>query len=228
MSASGGASYTFGDVLPIEPIDPGTTVLVSGEGFSRADDVAQRMVADGTERDEGALFVSTNVTAGKLVEDCRRTHPALEVGRMGIVDCTGQGMPGDQGGAAIRYVSTQSDLTGIGMRFSALYESMYESAVEGRVRVGLFSLSSLAMYVELRKLFRFAQTISSRIGTAGGLGVFTIDPATHDGKTRSTLEQVADGKIEVEDADGDAGTDGRLRVRGLPDQPDGWQSFDLP
>ena len=127
----------------------------------------------------------------------------------------------------MKYVSTQSDLTGIGMKFSALYESLYGAAAGGRVRTGLISLSSLSMYVDLRKLFQFAQTLSSRIDSAGGLGAFTIDPTTHDTRTVNTLSQVADGRIDVREPEVD-GVDGELRIRGLADQPLGWQPFSVP
>lgn len=81
------------------------------------------------------------------------------------------------------------------------------------------------MYVELRTLFRFAQTLSGRIDSAGGLGVMAIDPTTHDTRTVNTLSQVADGKVEIRDHDGEY--DGELRVRGLPDQPSEWTPFSL-
>lgn len=78
-------------------------------------------------------------------------------------------------------------------------------------------------YVDLRALFQFAQTLSGRIDSADGLGVFTIDPTTHDTSTVNTLSQAADGRIEVREAEGD----GELRVRGRPNQPDSWQLFSL-
>jgi KaiC/GvpD/RAD55 family RecA-like ATPase len=221
-------AYTFDEGLPINPIEAGSTVFVSGEGFSSAADLARSMVVDSTAEGEGALFISTNQTCGKLLDNCRRARPGLDASRMGIIDCTGQDIGQAELPAQVRYVSTQSDLTGIGMKFSALYESLYAGAEGGRVRTGLLSLSSLCMYVDLRKLFRFAQTLSGRIDSAGGLGVMLIDPTTHETQTINTLSQVADGKIEVRDHDGD-GTeyDGELRVRGLRDQPDGWVPFSL-
>ena len=222
---SGG--YSFADSLPINPIAQGSTVLVAGPALSHTDALARSMVADGTDTGEGGLFISTNKTHKKLLAACRGTHPELDASRIGIIDCSGQEM-GDAGlDAQVKYVSTQSDLTGIGMKFSALYEALYAGVRDGRVRTGLITLSSLAMYVDLRPLFQFAQTLSGRIDSADGLGVFAIDPTTHDTKTVNTLSQAADGRIEVREPEGGEG-DGELRVRGLPDQPTGWQPFTLP
>jgi hypothetical protein len=218
--------YEFDDGIPLAPINPGTTVLVAGPAFSNAEALAQSMVADGTDRSEGALFISTNMTCKRLVSACQQNYPDLDASHMGIIDCSGQDIGQAQLDATVKYVSTQSDLTGIGMKFSALYESMYPNVREGRVRTGLISLSSLSMYVDLRTLFQFAQTLAGRVDSADGLGVFAMDPTTHDTKTVNTLSQTANGRIEVRDADGDA--DGELRVKGLPNQPGDWQPFTLP
>jgi KaiC/GvpD/RAD55 family RecA-like ATPase len=220
------AAYGFADSIPLDPVPPGTSLLVAGEAFSPAEDLARSMVTCGADADEAVLFVSTGMTARRLLAACRQRRPSLGAARVGVVDCTGQDRGGVEDGMQVRYVSTQSDLTGIGMKFSALYESLYGDAVGGRVRTGLVSLSSLAMYVDLRTLFQFAQTLRGRVDAAGGLGVYTVDPSTHDETSANTLNQVADGRIEVRETDGEA--DGDLRVRGLHGRSDEWRPFSLP
>jgi KaiC/GvpD/RAD55 family RecA-like ATPase len=224
MSQSSGGAYGFSDAIPVEPIDAGATVFVSGPALSPAEDLAQRLVADGCQSGDGSLFITTNVTSDRLLDGCQRTHPDFDFGRAGVIDCSGQDVSDRRQAAQVKYISTQSDLTGIGMKFSSLYESLYMES-GGPVRTGLLTVSSLAMYVDLRKLFQFIQTLSARIDSADGIGVFAIDPTTHDTRTINTLSQVADGRIEVREAD-DA--DGELRVRGLAGQPDDWQPFTLP
>jgi len=228
MSADDRTGYRFAEELPINPIAPGTTVLVAGPALSGTDDLARSMVADAESNGEGALFISTNKTCQKLWDACRKTHPTLDPARTGIIDCSGQEIGNSRLDVQVKYVSTQSDLTGIGMKFSSLYESLYADVTDGRVRTSLISLSSLSMYVDLRKLFQFLQTLSGRIDSANGLGVFSIDPTTHDTKTVNTLSQVADGRIEVREAEtDDHDAEAELRIRGLADQPNGWQPFTL-
>ncbi|GGM28096.1 hypothetical protein [Haloarcula argentinensis] len=226
MTAETDGGYEFADGIPINPIDQGTIVLVAGPALSRAEGVARTLVADGSDAGEGMLYISTNMTAEKLLNSCQQTRPSFDDTRMGVIDCSGQDAAQSALGERVKYVSTQSDLTGIGMKFSALYEGLYGTVKNGRVRTGLISLSSLSMYVDLRALFQFAQTVSGRIDSAGGLGVLAIDPTTHDTKAVNTLSQVADGRIEVRESESGTG-DGELRVRGLPDQPSGWQPFTL-
>jgi len=225
MSFDTDAGYEFDDDLPVNPIDPGSTVMVAGPALTPAEDLAVSMVTDGAEAGDGMLFVSTNMTHKRLVNACRQFHPSLDRSRLGVIDCSGQHAAHDRDETRVKFVSTQRDLTGIGIKYSALYESLYADADRGRIRTGLISLSSLSMYVDLRQLFQFAQTLSGRIDSADGLGVFTIDPTTHDERTVNTLGQVTDGRIEVRDPDD--GTGSELRVRGLAGQPDGWQPFSL-
>jgi len=226
MSHTTGDGYGFADGIPIGPVTPGTTLLVAGPSMSRAEEVALSMVAEGVAHDEGALFISTNMTCEKLLATCGKARPGLGSSRVGVIDCSGQDLGRARFEAQVKVVSTQSDLTGIGMKFSSLYESLYADAREGRVRTGLVSLSSLSMYVDLRTLFQFAQTLSGRIDSARGLGAFTIDPTTHDTRTVNTLDQIADGRVEVRERDDDT-VAGELRVRGLPGHDDDWRPFSL-
>jgi hypothetical protein len=119
-------------------------------------------------------------------------------------------------------VSAPGDLTGIGIAFSSLYEQLYDGGVE-RVRTGLYTLAPLLMFVdEVQPLYRFLHTVTGRIRSAGGLGVAAMDPQTEDETTVRTLLQPFDGEIQLREADGH-----EMRIRGLDDQPDGWQPIDL-
>lgn len=115
MSRDAADPYAFGDALSLNPVHPGSTVLVSGEGFSAAEDLARSLVVGGLSNDEGALFISTNKTHAKLLSACRRTRPSVDTSQIGIIDCTGQERGQAAADARVKYVSTQSDLTGIGM-----------------------------------------------------------------------------------------------------------------
>ena len=224
MSHDSRGGYRFGEGLPLRPIPPGSTVLVTGPALSGGEDLARRLVADSIGTDESGLFISTNMTGEKLLQTCRRTHDSPTAAQLGIIDCSGQDSGHTDHEIPIRYVSSQSDLTGISIQYTALYEPLAANAAAGRVRTGLISLSSLLMYVDLKTVFQFAQTLAGRIGTTGGLGVVAIDPTVHETQAVNTFAQIADGLIEVREVD-DGGT--QLRTQGLPAQPDGWLSVSL-
>jgi len=220
---SAGDGYAVGDALPLSDIEPGTTVFVAGPALSSAEDLARALVLAGGDGGDGALFVSTNRAATKLLDGCERLAPALDPGRIGVVDCSGQEI--EETRARVETVSNPADLTGIGIKFSALYEALHADGAE-RVRAGLITVSTLLMYSDLRAVFRFLHTLSGRITTTGGIGVFAIDPETHDEQTVNTLNQLCDGRIDVRETDAED-ADGELRVRGLDDQPTEWTPFSL-
>ena len=220
MSQYATKPYRFGDDLPLDVVQPGTNLLVAGPAMSGAREVALRLVTDGNDRGEGMVFVTTNKTGEKLLDQCDRLCDGLSRSRYGVVDCVGTQPERDSSDDRVATVSNPSDLTGIGIEFSGLYRTVHRDAGE-RVRAGLYSLSTLLMYAEFRTVSRFVHTLGGRIGSTGGLGVFLIDPATQDERVISTIAQFCDARVDVRQADGAT----ELRVRGLDDHSQEWATL---
>lgn len=216
--------YTFDDSIPIRPVAPGTNLLITGASMGPAADLALSLVLDGAFREEGTLVISATDPAGRVLMNCERVAPDVDSSRIGVVDCSGQEDEGTEDVPNVETLSSPADLTGIGMQFSAFYEMLY-GEYDHRVRTGIISLTTLLMYADVRPVFRFLHTLSGRIGSTGGLGVFVLDPATSDERTVNTLAQVCDGRIELrEQTDAEPSA---LRIRGLADQPEEWTTFSL-
>jgi hypothetical protein len=208
--------YAFKE-LPIEPITPGTTLLVAGPTHAGTANLWMRLLA--RPSDEGAIFVTTNKRAARLATDCDRLGVGLSLDTTGVVDCVGQ--DDDSTRAHVVPVSGPADLTGIGMRYSDLYRKLAAGGVD-RVRTGLYSMSTLLSFGELRPVSRFVHTLTGRIDSVGGLGVLLIDPAAHDERTIRTVAQFCDGRLDVRE--GDAGPE--LRARGYPGAEGTWTPFE--
>ena len=202
--------------LPLEGIRPGTTVLLTGPHHGGTRKLGLRMLAGGVG--EGAVLITTNQRASRIADDCERVGIDVDGDRTAILDCVGDDDPDVP--ARVLPVSGPSDLTGIGMRFSDVCVDFRGDDVE-RVRTGLFSLSTLLSFGDLRTVSRFVHTLVSRIDSVDGLGVFLLDPASHDERAVRTLTQFCAGRIEVRESDGVT----ELRAQGLPEQPDGWLSL---
>ncbi|WP_424017756.1 DUF7504 family protein [Halorientalis pallida] len=219
MSQDAQQRYQF-EELPIESVRPGTNLLVAGPPFAGTKAVALRMLAAGELADEGLVLVAADDTAETMLEDYTAVGGTFDRGRMAVIECGSPG--GDSDDENVRTVRSPSDLTGIGIEFSSLYEGLYTEGVE-RVRIGLFSISTLLMYAdELQPVYRFLHTITGRVRSAEGLATCVIDPTAQDEQTISSVEQTFDGRVDVRQTDDG---DHQLRVRGLPDQPDGWRTF---
>lgn len=210
--------YGFDD-LPLSPVEPATNVMVAGDAMSGARELFVNMIAP--DDGEGVIVVSTSKGANDILESIETTAgDSFDRDRVGVVDAVSQQQGRTVEGQNIRAVSSPRDLTGMGMELTTLYESFYEGGVEN-VRTGLDSISTLLMYAELATVFRFLHVFTGRVSTADGLGVFVLDPSSHEDQTTQTLSQLFDGRIDVRE--GDDGPE--LRARGLPDQSKDWQSF---
>jgi hypothetical protein len=74
------------------------------------------------------------------------------------------------------------------------------------------------MYADVETVFRFLHVLTGRLDGVNAVGLFTIDPTTHDEQTVNTLKQLFDGAIELREENGGP----EIRFVGLPDTPDGW------
>lgn len=210
--------YAVGNTLPIEQFDAGT-FLLAGPAMSGKYELLLDILAEGCARGEGALVVTTNRDAASIISDFETRigeHPST----LRIVDAVSerQGSRQEVPSGMVEHVSSPADLTGIGIAVSEQLQALSEADVE-LTRVGFHSLSTLLMYTDVESTFRFLHVLTGRISSIGGLGVFVIDPTTHDESTVNTLKQLFDGMIELRN--GDEGRE--VRVLGVPNVATDWQ-----
>lgn len=212
--------YAVDDTLPVAELEAGS-YLLSGPAMSGKYELLIDIIIEGFSHDDGALIVTTNDGAQKIVRDIE-SHDIELPDQFRIVDCVTE----QQGGTdrfsedRVEYVSSPADLTGIGIGVSEQLRRFADADVE-RTRVGFYSLSTLLMYAELETVFRFLHVLSGRVESINGLGLFAIDPSTHEADVVNTLKQLFDGMIELRDAD--AGP--QVRIVGVPNVSKDWTAI---
>jgi hypothetical protein len=217
MSSRQQTAYGF-DGLPIDPVDPGTNLLVTGPVFGGVRRNVLRMLVRSSPQ-EGALVIAADRAARKVLDEYDQIGGGHDFSRVGAVDCTGDR---DDSDGNVKVVSSPSDLTGIGIHFSSIYQRLRANGAKF-VRTGLYTLTPLLLYAEdTRSVYRFLHTMNSRIRTADGLGVCALDPTSVEDQTFSSIAQAFDGQLQFREESGDLA----MRIRGLPDQPSGWQRLD--
>jgi len=211
--------YDVGDTLPLDELDP-STILVSGPVMSGKYQLLLDFLVEGVEDGDGSLLVTTNEDADGVFEDLE-AEGVRNVDSFRLVDCVSeQQSANDQyPPERVEYVNSPGDLTGLGIGVSEQLRRFFEADTT-RVRIGFHSLSTLLMYCDIETVFRFLHVLTGRIDDADGVGLFMIDPTTHEEGTVNTLKQLFDGAIELRSTeDGDT----EIRFRGIDDAPSVWE-----
>jgi len=213
-------TYNVDGVLPtglVSGFDDGTNLLLSGPAMSGKRDLLLSLLARGEADGDGAVIVTARDPADEVAAEYADVVDA-EPQFLRIIDCVSAQSGGTTNGDNAHYVSSPGDLTGMGIEFSEVARGARDAGVD-RLRVGFDSLSPLLMYVDLQRLFRFLHVFTSQIQSQGWLGVFSVDPESHDDKTINTISQLFDGVIDLRLTDDG---DREVRVRGVTDTPTEW------
>ncbi|MDH5020776.1 RAD55 family ATPase [Halobacterium rubrum] len=213
--------YELGAAFSGIEVEEGTNLLVEGPPMSGKRDLGFQILADGVQNGEGAIVVTTKDGADRVVTDFADAAGVADA-TVGVVDCVTkqQGMGDRRESDLVRYASSPNDLTGIGIELSELLRALYEQRNVTRNRILLHSLSTLLMYSDLQTVFRFMHVFTGRVQSADALGVFVVDSTAHDEQTVSTLKQLFDGVISVEEHDEGF----RTRLLGVGDD-DAWREL---
>jgi KaiC/GvpD/RAD55 family RecA-like ATPase len=218
--------YDLSSVLDFDAladVRPGSSILVSGPAMTGKRDIVYDMLADGAAEGDGAVVVTTNKKAENVVEEFRDRVPEFQGTQLCVVDCRGEDNPDPElsDGVSVHQVPSPGDLTGIGIGITNSLEGLHDSG-RRRGRMALLSLSTMLTYTDKKTVFKFCHVLSSRLDTAGYIGVFTIDSEAHDKQTIQVIKQAFDGLIEIQAADGG----GReARVLGLANEPTDWKQI---
>jgi hypothetical protein len=203
--------YEFPD-LPLNSVSSGTNLLLAGPTLGGTREVLLRLLLG----DDGVLIITADTSARKVLTAFEGVGGRIDRERVRVVSCTQE--RDEDIGEFVASVGSPGDLTGIGIEYSGQYEQVYARGYD-TVRTGIYTLTPLLVYAEdVRPVFRFINTVTSRIRTADGLGICAIDPSAHEDQVVNSIAQPFDARIDVREAD-----DGlELRVKGLPDQPSDW------
>jgi len=177
-------------------VEPGTNILLTGPPLSGKRSIMMDVLAAGTDRDEGAIVVTTKDGADRVLRDYEKRTP-YEGKPVAVVDCVTRQQGGDIiESDRIKYASSPVDMTGIGIKLSEFLQAFGDRGIEQN-RVMVHSLSTLLMYSDLQTVFRFLHVFTGRVQSVDGLGLYSIDSTSHDDQAMNTLKQLFDGIVTV-------------------------------
>lgn len=209
--------YPLADAVPVDLDDlgPGMNVLVSGPPMSGKRQLVFDLLAPEGVAPDPIVVMTTDDPASRIRTAFEDRGVRFDPTTFRIVDATGA--PGDTD-SAIHRVSSPADLTGMGVAFTQAVDGM---GTPDRLRFGFVSISTLLQYVDAERAFSFLHVLSRRTSAAGYLGVYSIDPTTHEDRFVNVVTSIFDAAIEIREEDGDR----ELRIRGLSGVQPEWTAF---
>lgn len=215
------SDFALPSALGLDPVQPGTNLLVSGPSGRGARDVAIRLALANLSDGEGALLLSADVGGRALLDRATDEIESFDPSRVGIVDCSGIEDEQQRFDEHAAPIEDPGDLMSIEMELSVLYETLVERGLE-RVRLGMFSVTSLLAHADLRRVSRFVHMLTGRVIATDDLGIFLVDGSMQDDQTVDAIEQYCDATIDVRSSDSGL----ERRVRGLLDEDSSWMPID--
>jgi len=202
--------------LSLDPIDSGTSILLTGEDADALQSVFSKLVA--ADDDERSIVLSTG-NGGRAVQRDLNSARTGAGSRASVLTCEGPAAGDD-----IQTVDDISDLTRLGMDFSTLVASAQQHS--DRFRSGIMLCSTIAGEVDdTRSLFRFLNSnFLTELRRGDGIGVCALDTSADIGadmdSTISGLQTSFTAHIDVEKTGPRSAT---LTVDGL----DGTETVDV-
>lgn len=195
--------------LPVDRIDSGTSVLLTGEDTDALESLFYRLVA--TDGDQRGVVLATD-SDGRTV---RRTLDSIERG-VGddVTVLTPEGSATDE---SVTPIDSLEDLTSLGMELSTAVADVQQETEQ--FRTGIYLCSRIFENAEdIRSVYRFINSnFMTDLRRGDGIGVCAIDTTADIGADSDSvvagLQTSFTGHVHVTTADGTA----TLEVSGLGD-----------
>jgi hypothetical protein len=183
-------------------LEAGTNILILAPPMSYAEQLAYALTKP--LQGEYSIVLSTNERASEVIDFFKLAGADKRF--TGVIDAiTKSSTPGITDTTRLMFVSSPTDLTGIGIKFSNMIESIFEGDFsEGEtglfpppIRFCVNSISTLLMYRRLEVLYQFLHVLTAKLKKTEGIGIYVLNNESFDDKTLSLIKQLMNCVIEV-------------------------------
>ncbi|HXX55353.1 MAG TPA: hypothetical protein VEI81_04595 [Methanoregula sp.] len=208
--------------------EAGSNILILAPPMSSAEQLAYALTRP--LEGEYSIILSTNERAAEVIDYFKLSGSDKRF--VGVIDAiTKSSSPGIADTKRMMFVSSPTDLTGIGIKFSTLVETIFAGEFsEGEnglfpppVRFCVNSISTLLMYRRLEVLYQFLHVLTAKLKKIDGVGVYLLNKESFDDRTLSLVKQLMTAVIEVKvEPEGNY-----LRVMGMRGVAPAWLKFTI-
>ena len=202
----------------------GSNIMLMGPPMSKKEVIINNIAYQGLITGESSIFITTGESGESIVSWFKDNGKDIKdyIDRLGVIDCVSKTLGLNvEDTEYIKRISSPVNLTGISVSITNFFEEFWMKKGIQRSRLCIDSLSTILMYSNLQTVFRFLHVHTRRIKTAGALGVYIIESGMHDEQTITTLKQLFDGVIEIEEENESY----FIRSIGLTQKPTKWFEY---
>ena len=206
--------------------EAGTNILILAPPMSYAEQLAYALTKPLTG--EYAIVLSTNERAAEVVDAFKLAGADKRF--TGVIDAiTKSSTPSIGDTQRLMFVSSPTDLTGIGIKFSNMIETIFEGDFsEGEtglfpppIRFCVNSISTLLMYRRLEVLYQFLHVLTAKLKKIEGVGIYLLNSESFDDKTLSLVKQLMNCVIEIKVEQNISS----MRIQGIQGVTGEWMKF---
>jgi len=206
--------------------EAGTNILLLAPSMSCAEQLAYALVKP--LPGEYTIVLSTNERTAEVIDYFR--FSGIDKHFIGVIDAISKSStPGIADTPRLMFVTSPTDLTGIGIKFSSMIESIFDGTFsEGEsglfpppIRFCVNSISTLLMYRRLEVLYQFLHVLIAKLKKIEGIGVYVLNSESFDDRTISLIKQLTNIVIEVKVE----GNDNLFRLTGIRGINADWRKF---
>ncbi|MDD4483042.1 MAG: hypothetical protein PHD55_01585 [Methanoregula sp.] len=208
--------------------EAGTNLLLLAPALSYAEQFAYTLTRP--QAGEYAIMLSTNERASEVTDQFKNIGADKHF--IGVIDAiTKSSTPAVSDTERFMFVTNPTDLTGIGIKFSHMIETIFEGTFSGQesglfpppIRFCVNSVSTLLMYRKLEVLYQFLHVMTAKLKKVEGFGIYVLNSEAFDERTISLLKQLMTIVIEIKVER----TDNYFRVMGIPGVNADWHKFTI-
>ena len=180
-----------------ESVPPGTNLLVASRDNRKNRERVLDLLADGLAEGTGAVVVAMDDPVGEILGQLS-AHTEFQGHQLTVIDCHSGGDRAQktlENGVFVYTVPSPSDLTAIGIGIVECFRRLSDAGVEDS-RVGVLSLSTLLEDSDEAEVFKFSHVVSSRLDSAGFLGLFSLDRTAVDTHAYMVICEAFDEVLE--------------------------------
>ena len=188
-----------GTLAGCEPVPPGTNLLLASRDQRDNRERLLDTLADGLAGERGAVVVTVDDSA-KTIREQLSARTGFDGHQLAVVEYRNGGDRQQktlEDGVFVYTITSPADLTAIGVGIVESFRRLADAGVEDSY-VGVLSLSTLLEHSDDAEVFKFSHVVSSRLDSAGFVGLFTIDRDAVDTHSYKVISEAFDDVLELD------------------------------